>query len=337
MAGASGVKLAIAASAGGALASLPCGMCTAEQVEAEVAEFRMQSAGPLNLNFFCHRLEENVDDRAWLALLQPYLAELGIVSEDHSPPLRRPYSNEMAALVDRLRPEVVSFHFGLPERTLLERTRASGAFIIGNCTTVAEARWLAERGVDAVIAQGWEAGGHSGRFLPGDPAAALGLFALLPQIVDALDMPIIAAGGIADGRGIVAALSLGAAAVQVGTAYLACPESLISDPHRAALASDAARQTLFTNLFSGGLARGVPNRLTDELGAIHPAVPPYPHASAALAPLRKAAEAQGRGDFSPMWAGQGAPLARPAPARAVTKGLGREAERQLRLIGDMAS
>lgn len=337
MAGASGVAIAVGASAGGALASLPAGMMTPEQVESEVEAFREAADGPLNLNFFCHRLEKQVDDRAWRSLLRPYATELGISDGGAPPPLRRPYSADMVKVVERLRPEVVSFHFGLPDDDLLHQTRATGAFIIGNCTTVAEALWLAERGVDAVIAQGWEAGGHSGRFLPGDPAAGLGLFALLPQVVDVLDVPVIAAGGIGDGRGIAAALALGAAAVQIGTAYLSCPESLIAEPYRNALHSDAAARTLFTNLFSGGLARGIPNRLMEELGAVNSAAPSYPHASAAIAPLREAAEQRGLGDFSAMWAGQAAPLARAEPAKALTERLGREAEDRMIAIGDMLS
>ncbi len=308
-------------------------MINAKQVEKEVGAIREATDGPLNLNFFCHHLDGRVEDRAWRTLLRPYLIELGISHPGEPPPLRRPYSTEMVEVVERLRPAVVSFHFGLPDDRLLDRTMATGAFVIGNCTTVAEARWLAERGVDAVIAQGWEAGGHTGRFLPGDPSAALGLFALLPQVVDVLDVPVIAAGGVADGRGIVAALALGAAAVQIGTAYLPCPESLIAQPYREALQSPRAAQTLFTNLFSGGLARGIPNRLIDELGAINSVAPSYPHASAAIAPLRKAAEERGLGDFSAMWAGQAAPLARAESAKDLTERLGREMEARLISIG----
>ena len=198
--------------------------------------------------------------------------------------------------------------------------RTTGAFTIGNATSVAEGRWLAERGFDAVIAQGWEAGGHSGHFLTDAPSGT-GLIALVPRLVDALDVPVIAAGGIMDGRGIAAALTLGAAAVQLGTAFLRCPESLIAPIYRASLASARSDHTVMTNLFSGRLARGLPNRLIEELGATHPAAPPYPYASAALAPLRRAAEAAGRADFSPLWAGQGAPLGRAEPATALVERL----------------
>lgn len=327
MAGAGGVELAIAVARVGGLAALPCGMATPQQIEAEVARFRAAVDAPLNLNFFCHTLPDAPDDRGWRTLLAPYYAELAIEPGD-PPPLRRPFSAEWADLVEHLRPELVSFHFGLPARDLLERVRAAGAFVIGNATSLAEGRWLAERGVDAVIAQGWEAGGHSGHFLT-DAPEQIGLFALVRLLTETLPVPVIAAGGIMDGRGIAAALTLGASAVQLGTAFLGAPESLIAAPHRAALASARAERTVMTDLFSGRTARGIRNRLIDDLGAINPAAPPYPHASAALAPLRKAAEAQGRDDFTPLWAGQGAPLARAEPATEIVERLACEALKEL--------
>jgi nitronate monooxygenase len=233
----------------------------------------------------------------------------------------------MCAAVEDLRPEIVSFHFGLPESGLLDRVKASAAITIGNATTIEEARWLEARGVDAIIAQGFEAGGHTGRFLDSDPAEAMGLFALLPQIADAVSVPVIAAGGIADGRGIAAAFALGASAVQLGTAYLHCPEAPISEVHRARLREG---RTLFTNLLTGGLARGVHGRLIDELGAVRDEAPPYPLASAALAPIRAAAEARGDYDFGPMWAGQASALGDTLPAAALTRKLAAEA---LAIIG----
>jgi nitronate monooxygenase len=330
MAGAGGSALAIAASRGGALGSLPCGMATPDQARAEVAAFRTATDAPVNLNFFCHTLPDGVDEGAWRALLAPFYAELDVEGGDTRAPLRAPFEAAMCAVVEEVEPEVVSFHFGLPEPTLLERVRAAGALVIGNATSVAEARWLADRGVDFIIAQGWEAGGHSGRFLGADPAEQMGLFALLPQVADAVETPVIAAGGIADARGIAAAFMLGAAAVQIGSAYLRTPESLVSPMHRAGLAGEAAAHTVMTNLFSGGLARGVRNRLIDALGPVHTDAPPYPHASSALAPLRRAAEARGDGSFSPLWAGQAARLGRDEPAEALTERLGREA---LALLG----
>ncbi|MGN6374127.1 MAG: NAD(P)H-dependent flavin oxidoreductase [Sphingomonas sp.] len=330
MAGAADHVLAIAAGAAGALGSIGCGMLDADQVEAAVAAIRRAGEMPINLNFFCHRLGPVPDDRDWLAALAPFYHEYGIERPGAPPPLRRPFDETMCAVVEALRPEVVSFHFGLPEPALLDRVRATGAAIIGNATTVEEARVLAAHGVDVVIAQGSEAGGHAGTFLDGDRAEAMGLFALLPQVVDAVDVPVIAAGGIADARGIAAAFMLGASAVQIGTAYLRTPESSISPLHRAALGTQAAEHSVMTNLFSGGLARGLRNRLVDALGPVSPVAPPYPHASAALAPLRRAAEAAGDSGFSPLWSGQAALLAREEPAAQLTERLGREA---LALLG----
>ena len=313
MAGAAGVELAVAAILGGAVGSLPCAMLTPGEARAQADEVRAHASGPLNLNFFCHHLPEAVDDSAWRALLRPYYAEAGIKEPKAATPSRKPFDAAMCAIVEAVRPELVSFHFGLPEPALLERVRATGARIIGNATTIAEARALAAQGVDAIVAQGWEAGGHAGRFLGEAPEEQMGLIALVPQVADATGLPVIAAGGIGDARGIAAALILGAAAVQIGTAYLHCPESLIAPAHRDGLAGDAAEHSRFTNLYSGGLARGLPSRLTEELGAVRPEAPPFPLAS--VAPL----------GFRPMWAGQAARLGRAEPARALTERLGREA------------
>jgi len=321
MAGAGGVELCVAAIEGGALGSLPCAMLSPEQVREQVTDVRARATGPLNLNFFCHEMPADVDDSAWRALLQPYYEEYG-VEPGNGGALRLPFDDQMCAVVGELRPDAVSFHFGLPGQTLLDRVKASGAVVVGNATTVEEARWLEERGIDAIIAQGFEAGGHTGRFLESDPAEAIGLFALVPQIVDAVSVPVIAAGGIADGRGIAAALTLGASAVQLGTAYLHAPETPISDTHRRQL-SDG--RTLFTNLMTGGLARGLRGRLIDELGPVRMEAPPYPLASAALAPIRAAAERQGEYGFGPMWAGQAAPLGQPLPAADLTRKLAADA------------
>jgi nitronate monooxygenase len=319
MAGAGGVALAISAIEGGAAGSLPCAMLTPDEARAQVAEVRANAPGPLNLNFFCHVVPDGVDDGAWRALLAPLYARAGVATGDAAPP-RRPFDAAMCEAVEEIRPELVSFHFGLPNEALLARVRATGARLIGNATSIAEACWLAARGVDAIVAQGWEAGGHAGAFLGGDPAERIGLVALVPQIADAVDLPVIAAGGIGDARGIAAALTLGAAAVQLGTAYLHCPESLIGAAHRDGLAGEAAAHTAFTNVYSGGLARGLPGPLTDALGRVREEAPPFPLASAALAPL----------GLKPMWAGQAAALGRPERARALTERLGREA---LALLG----
>jgi nitronate monooxygenase len=321
MAGAGGVDLCVAAIEGGALGSLPCALISPQQVREQVAEVRSRANGPLNLNFFCHRMPQQTDDRAWRAMLRSYYEEFG-VGPGKEGALRLPFDETMCAIVEELRPEVVSFHFGLPDPEFLDRVKATDAVVIGNATSIEEARWLESRGVDAIIAQGFEAGGHTGRFLGGDPAEAMTLFALLPQVVDAASVPVIAAGGIGDGRGIAAAFILGASAVQLGTAYLHTPETPISDTHRRRLKGG---HTLFTNLLTGGLARGLRGRLTDELGPVRSEAPPYPLASAALAPIRAAAEKQGEYGFGPMWAGQSAPLGKPQPAAELTRKIAADA------------
>jgi nitronate monooxygenase len=321
MAGAGGVDLCVAAIQGGALGSLPCGMLSPEQVRDHVAQVRSTTSGPFALNFFCHEMPAGADDREWRALLQPYYAEFG-AEPGNGGTMRLPFDADMAAVVEEVRPAAVSFHFGLPEESLLSRVKATGAVVVGNATTPDEALWLVERGADAVIAQGFEAGGHTGRFLCPNHAEAIGLFALVPLIADAVSVPVIAAGGIADGRGIAAALTLGASAVQLGTAYLHTPESRISSAHRERLHEG---RTLFTNLMSGGLARGLHGRLVDELGPVRAEAPPYPLASAALAPIRAAAEKCGEYGFGPMWAGQAAPLGEALPAAELTRELAADA------------
>jgi len=320
MAGARGADLAAAVIGAGGVGSLPCALVSPETALTQVAEVRAQHSGPLNLNFFCHTIGPAPDERAWREALAPFYAEERVAEPEAPPALRRPFDEAMCALVERTRPEIVSFHFGLPDARLLERVRATGTLVIGNATTAEEARWLVARGVDAVVAQGFEAGGHAGWFLA--EHRPVGLAALVPQIVAAVEVPVIAAGGIATPAGVAAAFALGASAVQVGTAYLATPESMISPAHRALLGTSAAADSAFTNLFSGRMARGIRNRLMRELGPVSAAAPPFPYASALLAPLRTAAEKQGRGDYSPLWAGQSAPLVRTTSAAALTHELG---------------
>jgi nitronate monooxygenase len=327
MAGVQGSALAVAVSNAGGLGSLPGAMLGPDALRNELMALRAQTTGPFNVNFFCHAQPEPDARREanWRALLAPYFAELGIeASAIASGPTRQPFSAQTADVLEAFKPAVVSFHFGLPSDDLLARVRGWGAKIISSATTVDEARWLEARGVDAVIAQGVEAGGHRGHFLSGDLNAQLGTFALVPQIVDAVRIPVIAAGGVADARGVAAALALGASGVQIGTAYLLCPESTTSAVHRAALTSDAARVTALTNLFSGRPARGIVNRLMRELGPMNAAAPTFPLASAALAPLRAKAESLGRGDFSPLWAGQNVRGCREVPAAELTRALASE-------------
>lgn len=326
MAGAGGVALAAAAIRGGAVGSLPCAMLTPDQVRAQVAEVRAQAEGPLNLNFFCHTLGDQPDQTAWRALLQPFYDKEGVGPPETPPPLRAPFDEAMCRVVEELQPNIVSFHFGLPEPRLLDRVRRR-TLVFGNATTFAEAQWMIGK-VDMIIAQGFEAGGHAGHFLDG--YRPMGTMALTRQVVVEADVtlnPVIAAGGIGDAVGIAAALMLDAGAVQLGTAYLHTAEATISPAHRTGLREG---ETVVTNLFSGGLARGVRNRLIDAIGPVHPDAPRFPYASAALAELRRVAEAGGRGDYSPLWAGQasalGAPLpgAPPESAQALTERLARE-------------
>jgi nitronate monooxygenase len=323
MAGFAGAELAIAAIGAGAVGSLACATLDPDAVVAAAAAIRAGARGPLNLNVFCHRLGPLPDMAAWEAELAPCYAAEGVSQPTTAPPLRRPFDDAMAGAIEAARPDFVSFHFGLPPADLLDRMRATGARLIGNATTVAEARHLAAQGCDAIIAQGFEAGGHAGHFLSGH--RPVGLLALVAAIADAVAVPVIAAGGIADERTARAAIAAGASAIQVGTAYLRTPEARTSAPHRAALAQAGADDSVFTNLFSGGLARGLRNRLIDLLGPVSDAAPPFPYASAALAPLRAHAEADGRGDYSPLWAGQGVALAREEAAATLTRRLGEAA------------
>ena len=324
MAGVQDSALAIAVSNAGGLGSLPCALLGPDAIRRELQVIRAQTTRPFNVNFFCHAQPEASVERetAWRAALSPYFAEYGIdASAIAAGPARLAFSAEAADVLSEFRPPVVSFHFGLPSADLLARVRGWGAKILSSATTVDEARWLEAQGVDAVIAQGIEAGGHRGLFLTEDLSTQIGTFALVPQIVRAVKIPVIAAGGIADARGVAAALTLGAAGVQVGTAYLLCPEATTSAVHRAALKSDAARVTALTNLFTGRPARSIVNRLIRELGPISAAAPAFPLAAAAVAPLRARAESLGSGQFSPLWAGQNVSGCREIPAGELTREL----------------
>jgi nitronate monooxygenase len=332
MAGANSSAMAIAVSEAGGLGSLPCALLSVAQARDELRNIRSKTTRPINLNFFCHRVPRADSEREnrWRARLQPYYVELGL-DPDQSVPVaaRAPFDDEFCELVLDLRPRVVSFHFGLPDKNLLLRVKDSGAKIISSATSVDEARWLEERGCDAIVAQGCEAGGHRGIFLSEDVSSQPGTMALVPQVVDAVKVPVIAAGGIADSRGIAAALALGASAVQIGTAYLLCPESTISPIHRQAIRSATDNHTTLTNVFTGRPARAIVNRFIRELGPLSDQVPEFPLASAAFAPLRQKAEALGSADFIPLWAGQAAHLAREVPAGDLTKTLAREAMERL--------
>ena len=324
MAGVQGSALTIAVSQAGGLGSLPCAMLSIEALGAALTQIRAQTTKPINVNFFCHYEPEPqaAKQAAWLKQLAPYFAELGVHTDSQTAGAQRaPYTSAQAEVLAKFKPEVVSFHFGLPNEDLLLEIKSWGSKIISTATTVEEALWLEARGVDAIIAQGLEAGGHRGHFLSDDLTEQLGTFSLLPQIIAAVDIPVIAAGGIVDAKTVRAAMAMGASAVQVGTAYLLCPECTTSDIHRAALQSEAAQHTALTNLFSGRPARGIVNRFMAEMGPINEAVPDFPLASSAVAGLRAAAERQGFGDFSPLWCGQNATGCQAIPAAELTKQL----------------
>ena len=324
MAGAQSSALAIAVCNAGGLGSLPCAMLTPATMHAELTMIRTQTDKPYNVNFFCHTppAPDAAREAAWRGVLAPYFKEFGIdPASIPAGPGRAPFSDEAADLLEEFKPAVVSFHFGLPSEALLARVRSWGAKVISSATTVDEALWLEARGVDAIIAQGAEAGGHRGIFLTYDLSSQLGTFALLPQIARAVKVPVIASGGIADAQGVAAAMALGAAGVQVGTSYLLCPEATTTAVHRAVLKSSAARHTALTNLFTGRPARGIVNRIIREIGPINAAVPAFPLATTAITALRSKAEARGSGDFSPLWAGQNVTSCREIPAAELTRQL----------------
>ena len=324
MAGVQDAGLAQAVSTAGGLGAIPCALLTPKAVSEVLEQWHQAGSLPCNLNFFCHQQPPANDEIAqqWRSLLAPYFAELGVPLD--APPsgaVRRPFDDQMLATLAPFKPPLVSFHFGLPAPELVQTLKSWGTRILSSATTVAEARWLAEHGADAVIAQGIEAGGHRGMFLSTDLSTQMGTMALLPQIVKAVDVPVIAAGGISSRAAVRAAQALGASAVQVGTAYLLCPEARTSPLHRASLTSPAAEHTGLTNLFSGRPARSIVNRAMRELGALRHDVPPFPYAADAIGLLRQAAEARGTVDFTPLWCGQNASDCRTAPAADITRHL----------------
>jgi nitronate monooxygenase len=322
MATVQGSAMAIAVSNAGGLGSLPCATLSIDQVRKELAAITAATSKPYNVNFFVHQQPQPDEAReaAWRKVLAPYYAELGLdQSAMQAGPGRLAFSDEAADLLEQFRPPVVSFHFGLPSERHMARVKSSGAKVLSSATTLEEARWLEARGVDAVIAQGFEAGGHRGIFLSEALDTQVGTFALVQQIAKAVRLPVIAAGGIADAAGVTAALQLGAAGAQVGTAYMLCAEATTSALHRAALKSEAAAVTALTNVLTGRPARAIVNRLMREAGPISNVVPAFPLAAAAVMPLRMAAEARGNSDFSSLWAGQNVSGCREMPAADLTR------------------
>jgi len=331
MAGLGTVELAAAVCAGGGLGSIGCALQQPEAAAGAIRALQAITDCPINVNFFCHRAPRDDArlEQAWYERLSAYYRELGIAQNVQPVSDIPPFGDAMCSVIEDTRPEVVSFHFGLPEAVFLERIKAAGCRIMSSATTVEEALWLEARGVDVVIAQGSEAGGHRATFLGGDLTQASArqpsTLALVPQVVDAVKVPVVAAGGIADGRGIAAAFALGAAGAQIGTAYLFCPEAATTQIHREALRRSRADATLLTNVFTGRPARAIGNRVATEVGPMLDALPDFPLAAAALAPLRAAAEGRGAVDFTPLWSGQAAPLGRSLPATTLTATLAHEA------------
>ena len=330
MAGVQGSELVAAVCNAGGLGSLPCAMLSPEALRKELTAIRASTTKPFNVNFFCHKqpMRNAEREKAWMAILLPFYEEFGIDPNSiPKGPGRLPFGSDMADVLEDFRPAVVSFHFGLPAIDLLKRVQSWGSKILSTATTVAEAQWLEAHGVDAIIAQGLEAGGHRGNFLSEDLNTQLGTFALLPQVVRSVKVPVIAAGGISDAVGVAAALDLGAAGVQVGTAFLLCLEATTSELHRAALRSNAASTTALTNLFTGRPARGIVNRFMRELGPLRADAPTFPLATPLLAPLRAAAEKLGNDGFSPLWAGQNITGCKEVSAAVITKSLASKPEK----------
>src|SRR5262245_38567651 len=328
MSGATTSAMTVAVADAGGLGSLAGAMLSLNEVRHEFGSIRARTRKPINLNFFCHAepTSDPARETAWRRQLRSYYVELGLSPETPTAALSiAPFSDAHCDLVADLKPEVVSFHFGLPRENLVSRVKAAGCKILSSASSVKEAVWLEKRGCDAIIAQGWEAGGHRGMFLCESVAMQVGTMALVPQVVDAVDVPIIAAGGIADGRGIAAAFALGASAVQIGTAYLFCPEASIDPVYQQALQAVQDDQTIITNIFTGRPARAIANRIARELAPMADDVPAFPLAANALKPLSVKSKATGSGDFTPHWSGQAASLGRTLPARELTRLLSREA------------
>jgi nitronate monooxygenase len=324
MAGAQGSAMAIAVSSAGGLGSIGCALLTPPAARDELSAIASSTSKAYNVNFFCHTTpaSDAARESAWRRTLNPYYQELGIdPATIQEGPGRAPFDDAAADVLSEFRPPVVSFHFGLPSAALLDRVKAWRPLVLSSATTVDEARWLEAHGADAIIAQGLEAGGHRGMFLTDDVTTQMGTLALLPQVIRAVRVPVIAAGGIADSAGVQAALALGAAAVQIGTSYLLCPEAKTTPLHRAALRSDAARHTALTNIFTGRPARGIVNRVVAEVGPMAPGAPAFPLAATAITPLRTKAESRGDSGFSPLWSGQNATGCREIPAAELTRQL----------------
>ena len=314
MAGASTPAMAIAVANEGGLGSLGCAMMPPEELRTAAAEVAAATNRAINFNFFVHTEPDLAayDPSTMQRALAPFYEEYGLEAPP-APALGAPgFSDATLDVLLALSPKVVSFHFGLPSADSIEALKRAGAKLIGCATNVAEARALEDGGMDAIVAQGAEAGGHRGAFIGAPHENDMGTIALVPMVADAVRVPVIAAGGIFDGRGVAAAFKLGADGAQIGTAFLRAPQSAVSPLHKQALADHPDNATRLTRLFSGRPARSVRNRLMDELGAQEHATAPFPTQRGLVAPLAVAAARRGKADFMPLWSGQGGPRAQEA-------------------------
>jgi nitronate monooxygenase len=329
MAGASSPAMAAAVSNTGALGSLGLGAVDATGAGEMIDATRKLTDRSIHVNFFCHEpaLGNSAVESAWLKRLRPEFERYGAEPPATLREIYRSFVDDDAMLEMLLakRPAVVSFHFGLPSTARLRRLHEAGIFLMASATNLQEALAISAAGVDALIAQGYEAGGHRGVFDPSKPDDKLGTLALTRVLVRTLEMPVIAAGGIMDGAGIAAALQLGAVAAQLGTAFVGCPESHADAGYRAALKSDAAHHTVMTAVISGRPARCLANRFTHWGSAVLPAeIPAYPITYDAGKALHAAAKGKSEFGYGAQWAGQGAPLARSLPAAELVRELVRE-------------
>lgn len=324
MAGVQDSDLAIAVCEAGGLGSIPCGMLDIETTVTQIQKVKVGTDNPYNLNFFCHQMPayDEKQHQVWQASLKPHFEALNIECQPRPNSANRtPFNHDMADAIEVFKPEFISFHFGLPDKTLLDRVKSWGTKVVSSATTLAEALWLEEHGVDGIIAQGLEAGGHRGMFLSNDISTQVSSLALIPQIVDKVNVPVIAAGGISNAEGVKAALLLGASAAQIGTAYLLCDEAKTSELHRNALINEKSAHTALTNLFSGRPARGIVNHIMRELGYMSDSAPSFPHAAIEITQLRQQAESMGIDGYSPLWSGQNTSGCKPISAKVLTQEL----------------
>jgi nitronate monooxygenase len=338
MAGVSTPALAAAVSNAGGLGSIGVGASSAEAAREMIREVRTATARPFNVNVFCHLPAVADVDReaAWLHRLAPVFARYSAQPPETLREIYRSFVEDEAMLAVLLeeRPKVVSFHFGLPPREAIDALRAAGIVLLATATNLEEGRVIAAARIDGVVAQGYEAGGHRGVFDPDGPDERLGTLALTRLLVLGLEIPVIAAGGIMDGAGIAACLTLGASAAQLGTAFIACPESSADAGFRAALFGPAAHHTVMTRAISGRPARCLANRFTELGDAVDArAIPSYPIAYDAGKALHAAARAAGEYGYGAQWAGQGGPLARSLPAATMVAQLRSEMDRALSRSG----